>query len=340
MSPDSSTLGMQTLLDGLTEPSFIVDRGVILMSNALARAALGEWIDGRDVRLAIRHPAAIGRLLGDAGGGEDVELVGVGGADRRWRMRVARLADGSKFVRLFDHSVTHAAERMRVDFVANASHELRTPLSTIVGYAETLCEADAEIDVETRIRFTKIIYDEARRMQRVVEDLISLSRIESERFSPPTDRLALATVVELAVESHRRTAQEHGVALKVDVGPDLPLIAGDHSQLLQAFENILANALRYGRSGSPVTVVLRREGQFTRVAVADQGDGIPAELIPRLTERFFRVDAGRSRALGGTGLGLAIVKHIVERHRGRLEIESEVGVGTTVSILLPAAPES
>ncbi|MDQ2763961.1 MAG: ATP-binding protein [Pseudomonadota bacterium] len=335
VNPDGSARGLQTLLDGFDEPSLVVTGGVVAMSNAAARAALGGSIDGRDVRLVIRHPAAIERLMGNNGARADVELVGVGEADRRWQLRVVALADGSMFVRLNDRSAMHAAEQMRVDFVANASHELRTPLATIVGYAETLREADGGIDDSTRARFAAIIHDEARRMQRVVEDLISLSRIEAERFNPPSDRLSLTALATLAVEGHRRIADDRGSALRLDADADLPLVAGDRSQLRQVFENIVANALRYGRPGTPVHVAVRNEGRFVRVAVSDHGEGIPAELIPRLTERFFRVDAGRSRTLGGTGLGLAIVKHIVERHRGRLEIESKIGVGTTVSVLLP-----
>jgi two-component system phosphate regulon sensor histidine kinase PhoR len=217
---------------------------------------------------------------------------------------------------------------------------LRTPLATIVGYAETLREADAAMDEPTRARFAAIIHDEALRMQRVVEDLISLSRIEGERFTPPVQRVMLAPLVEIAVEGHRRMADERGSALRVDAAPDLPPVLGDRGELLQVLENLIANALRYGRPGTPVTVLLQPEGRFIRLSVRDEGDGIPAELIPRLTERFYRVDPGRSRALGGTGLGLSIVKHIVERHQGRLDIESELGVGATVSVLLPAAPVS
>ena len=332
--------GLQTLLDGLPGPGLIVAAGIIVMSNTAARAALGAAIDGRDVRLAIRHPGAIERLLGSSRDAEDVELVGVGRADRRWLMSVIPLADGSRFVRLADRSAMHAAEQMRVDFVANASHELRTPLATIVGYAEILRESADAIDPPTRARFAAVMHDEARRMQRVVEDLISLSRIEAERFSPPAGRVALPPIIERAIEAHRRIAEERGSRLLVAIEPDLPQVPGDRSQLLQAFENLIGNALRYGRPGTPVTIHTRRDGGFVRVAVEDEGEGIPSELIPRLTERFFRVDTGRSRALGGTGLGLAIVKHIVERHRGRLEIESRIGIGTVASVLLPQAGES
>jgi two-component system phosphate regulon sensor histidine kinase PhoR len=328
---------LRALLEALAEPGLIVADGLVASSNAAARAVFGAVIDGRDVRLAIRHPAAIERLAGTPRHEHEdaIELVGIGGSERRWLMTVTPLPGGARFVRLTDRSAAHAAEQMRVDFVANASHELRTPLATILGYAETLREADAAIDAATRARFAAILHDEARRMQRVVEDLISLSRIEGERFNTPAEQLRLAPIVEAAVESHRHEADQRGSALRIDSSPDLPPIRGDRAELSQVLDNLIGNALRYGRPGTPVTIALREVGDAVRLSVSDEGEGIPAELIPRLTERFYRVDPGRSRALGGTGLGLAIVKHIVERHRGRLDIDSQVGVGTTVSVLLP-----
>jgi two-component system phosphate regulon sensor histidine kinase PhoR len=329
---------IRRLVEGMTEPALIVRGGMIGVSNAAARAVLGDWIEGQDLRLAIRHPAALERLLAaEVEPGVETDLVGVGGPERRWMMRLAPLAGGARLVRLTDRSEAHAAERMRVDFVANASHELRTPLATILGYSETLREQGNDIDPATRARFVAIVHDEARRMQRVVEDLISLSRIEAERFSAPTDTLALVPLVELARDSHRRVAEERGSAIRIEAEEGLPPVVGDRSQLLQVLENLVSNALRYGRPGTPVTIALRREGELLRVTVADQGEGIAAEHIPRITERFYRVDPSRSRALGGTGLGLSIVKHIVERHRGRLSIESEPGRGTRVHVLLPAA---
>ena len=334
------SITLQQLLDTLAEPSLVVADGIILMSNPPARAALGAAIDGRDVRFAIRHPAAIEQLLGGSAMTADVELVGVGEAERRWVMSISPLADGLKFVRLIERSAVHAAERMRVDFVANASHELRTPLAAIVGYAETLREADPALDDETRARFAAIVHDEARRMQHIVEDLISLSRIEAERFTVPSDRLPILPIVERAMTNHRHMAEERNSEMLLEAAPALPMIAGDGSQLLQLFDNLISNALRYGRPATPVKIELARKDRFVRISVTDQGEGIPAEFIPRLTERFFRVDQGRSRALGGTGLGLAIVKHIVERHRGRMEISSKLGEGTAVSILLPAVEAS
>jgi two-component system phosphate regulon sensor histidine kinase PhoR len=327
-----------SLIEALAEPLLILDGYHISHANAAARALLGEHIVGDYVRLALRHPAAAGVVSGDEDG--PVTLNGLGGHERLWELRAGTIRPGKRLLRLTDRSAQRAAEQMRVDFVANASHELRTPLATIVGYAETLREAQDSIDPPTRARFAAIMHEEARRMQRVVEDLISLSRIEAERFSPPPDRLSLAPLIELAAEGHRRAAEERQSKVIIEVEPNLPQVPGDRSQLLQVFENLVSNALRYGKPGTPVTVLLRREGDFVRIAVKDEGEGVPAELIPRLTERFYRIDTGRSRALGGTGLGLAIVKHIVERHRGRLEIDSRLGRGTTVSVLLPRMSES
>ena len=252
-------------------------------------------------------------------------------------MRTVQLGDGTSLIRFVDRSEARAAEQMRVDFVANASHELRTPLSTLIGYTETLREQAGEIEPETRERFLAVVHDEARRMQRVVEDLISLSRIEAEKFTAPTEAIELGGLIDQAAHSARRMADERGSEIVSRVARDLPPIAADRSQILQLLDNLIANALRYGEAGTPVTVSGSAEGSMVHVSVADQGEGIAPEHIARVTERFYRVDTSRSRSLGGTGLGLSIVKHIVERHRGRLSIDSTVGVGTTIHVLLPAA---
>ncbi len=268
---------------------------------------------------------------------DGVELTGLGTSRRHWLMRTAELADGTVLVRFVDRSEARAAEQMRVDFVANASHELRTPLSTLIGYTETLREEADEIDSATRDRFLSVVHDEARRMQRVVEDLISLSRIEAEKFSTPTEAVALEPLVDHAIDSARRMADERGSQLIRAVAADLPHIAADSGQLLQLLDNLIMNGLRYGEPGTPVTVTAQCDGPMVHLTVADRGEGIAPEHISRVTERFYRVDTSRSRSLGGTGLGLAIVKHIVERHRGRLSIESELGKGTAVHVLLPVA---
>jgi two-component system phosphate regulon sensor histidine kinase PhoR len=268
---------------------------------------------------------------------DGIELTGLGGGRRRWLMRATLLADGTTLVRFVDRSEVAAAEQMRVDFVANASHELRTPLATLIGYTETLRREGEHLDPETRERFLSVVDDEAHRMQRVVEDLISLSRIEAERFSTPTEAVDLEPLIAQVVENSRRTARERNSEVKVQVAAGLPPIAGDSGQILQLLDNLVTNALRYGAPGTPVRISAATEGAMVHLVVADEGEGIAAEHIKRVTERFYRVDTSRSRALGGTGLGLSIVKHIVERHRGRLTIDSKVGQGTAVHVLLPIA---
>jgi len=178
--------------------------------------------------------------------------------------------------------------------------------------------------------------DEARRMQRLVEDLISLSRIEAEKFRLPDQAVDLAQLVEDTREELADAAGDRGQDLVATIAPNLAPVSGDRVRLSQMLHNLIGNAMKYGRAGTPVTIALKRDDAgMIRLSIRDEGDGIAAVHIPRLTERFYRADAGRSRSLGGTGLGLAIVKHIVERHRGRLDIVSQVGVGTTVSVILP-----
>jgi two-component system phosphate regulon sensor histidine kinase PhoR len=326
------------LLEALGEAALIAGGGRVLAANAAARALLGDAIAGAEVDRVIAHPAALEALeRADSGRGDDVELTGLGGSRRHWLMRSAALGDGTTLIRFVDRSEARAAEQMRVDFVANASHELRTPLATLIGYTETLREQAAEIDPETRERFLAIVHDEARRMQHVVEDLISLSRIEAEKFTAPTDAVDLRPLIAQALESARRMAEKRGSPLVADIAPGLPLVAADRSQILQLLDNLITNALRYGEPGTPVVVSARIEGPMVDLAVTDQGEGIAPEHIARVTERFYRVDTSRSRSLGGTGLGLSIVKHIVERHRGRLSIDSKLGEGTAVHVLLPPA---
>ena len=325
------------LLEGLKEAALIVADGRVLAANSAARALLGDALDGAPLDQVISHPAALEALENPSTEADGVELTGLGGSRRHWLMRSAKLGDGTSLIRFVDRSELAAAEQMRVDFVANASHELRTPLSTLIGYTETLREQADEIDPDTRERFLSVVHDEARRMQRVVEDLISLSRIEAEKFTAPTEAIAIEPLIDHTIDSSRRLAEERGSALVRDVAAELPLVAADRSQILQLLDNLVENALRYGEPGTPVTVSAQAEGPMVHLAVADHGEGIAPEHIARVTERFYRVDTGRSRALGGTGLGLAIVKHIVERHRGRLNIESELGKGTCIHVLLPVA---
>ena len=330
------------VVDAIVEPVLVVADGTVTHANAAARALLGNHILGEDARVALRHPDAAALLDADLADGVDVQpivLAGLGGRERRWEMRVAALSTDQRVVQLVDRSAAHAAERMRVDFVANASHELRTPLASLLGYVETLRDP-REPEPAMRRRFLGIMEDEARRMQRLIDDLISLSRIEAEEYRAPSATVDLAELASRICRERRDAQDGRGGDLVVE-RPDGPALAiGDDVQLSQLLHNLVGNAMKYGRPGTPVTIRVEAAGPSSwRLSVLDRGDGIAPEYLPRLTERFFRVDSARSRSLGGTGLGLAIAKHVVERHRGRLEIASTLGEGTRVSVLLPAAPD-
>ncbi len=327
----------RAVIDAIAEPVLLVVDGRVRIANAAALALLGTHILGEDVRLAIRHPAAAERLALTGSDGS-TELVGLGGRDQRVQMEVATIAPGRRVVHLIDRTTSYAAERARVDFVANSSHELRTPLAAIIGFIETLDDDNAGADPEVRKRFLSVMMKEARRMQRLIDDLISLSRIEADKYRLPETPVQLGTLIEEVTADLRDSDGQARADLHLAIAQDIPPVTGDATQLSQVIHNLVGNAFKYGKRGTPVTIGLRRDGEtLICLSVADEGDGIAAEHLPRLTERFYRVDPGRSRAQGGTGLGLAIVKHIVERHRGRLDIASTPGTGTTVSILLPVA---
>jgi two-component system phosphate regulon sensor histidine kinase PhoR len=301
-------------------------------------------MEGKDVRLALRHPAAVDRLarLGQEPGSVDrLEVMGIGEADRRWLLAIASLSEGWRLVHLSDRSEAAAAEQMRVDFVANASHELRTPLATLLGFIETLRDDEAAADTALRHRFLGIMNDEAKRMQQLIDDLISLSRVEAERFRPVSEAVELVPLIEEVRSGCAQLIAEKKNTVTINDRSGAPSVPGDRTQLLQLVRNLVVNAVKYGRAESEVVVRIDQDGpERVRLSVVDQGEGIAPEHLPRLTERFYRVDAGRSRAAGGTGLGLAIVKHIVGRHRGRLEIKSKPGDGTTVEVTLPRASEA
>ncbi|NUR44988.1 MAG: ATPase [Sphingomonas sp.] len=335
MAAVENLLDSPHLLEGLSEAAIIFKDGQVKAANTAARRLLGASICGQALHDVINHPGALEALERGVEAADGVELTGLGGLRRHWIMRSAALSNGTSLIRFVDRSEARAAEQMRVDFVANASHELRTPLSTVIGYAETLREQADEIDPMTRDRFLTVVHDEARRMQRVVEDLISLSRIEAEKFTEPTEAVDLGELIDEAAENAYLMAEERNSRIVLSVDDELPRIAADRGQILQVLDNLIANALRYGEPGTAVVVTATDEGSMVHLSVQDRGEGIAPEHIERVTERFYRVDTSRSRALGGTGLGLSIVKHIVERHRGRLKIDSEVGVGTIIHVFLP-----
>ena len=323
----------RALLEALDEPSLVVEQQVVRLANEAAKALLGQGIEGSDVRLSIRNPQALQFVLAKSPG--DIDFTGVGAVGRPWRLSMRKVGHGALLIRLIDRSAAHAAEKMRVDFVANASHELRTPLTAVLGYAESL--EDGDVDPELSARFAATIRGEAKRMLRIIEDLMSLSRIEADRFVSPTDKVAISSIVRSSVDTIRPSAQACGCDVHLDLQDGLPPVAGDFPQLVQLVDNLLGNAVRYGCTVSKCKIRISAavEGGSVRLEVSDTGPGIPRHHLPFLTRRFYRVDAARSRDSGGTGLGLAIVKHIVERHRGTFAIDSEVGVGTTVTVYLP-----
>jgi two-component system, OmpR family, phosphate regulon sensor histidine kinase PhoR len=327
------------LLAAISEPVLITNDNRVRFANEAALSLLGQHIIGEDIRLAIRHPAAPAQFAADAADGS-IELVGLGGRDRHIELSVATISLGKRLVHLIDRGARQAVERARVDFVANASHELRTPLAAILGFIETLADDKAGSDPKVRARFLDVMDKEARRMQRLIDDLISLSRIESEKYLLPDTQVSLSAIVREVTGELRDLHRLESGRIQLDLPSGEALITGDRPQLSQIIHNLVGNALKYGRPESAVHIAVQQDAALIRLTVKDEGEGIAPEHIPRLTQRFYRVDSGRSRTMGGTGLGLAIVKHIVERHRGRLEIDSTLGVGTTVTVSFPAASQS
>jgi two-component system, OmpR family, phosphate regulon sensor histidine kinase PhoR len=239
---------------------------------------------------------------------------------------------------LRDLTEARRVERMRVDFVANASHELRTPLASLLGFVETL-QGPAREDKQAREKFLSIMRDQAQRMARLVDDLLSLSRIEQSLHLQPQTPVDMVAVLRHIADTLAPMAAENDAVLKLDV-PAKAIVTGERDELLRLAENLVENAIKYGAShpqcvNREVEITLKAETGQCVLTVRDQGPGIAPEHIPRLTERFYRVDAGQSRAKGGTGLGLAIVKHIVARHRGRLDIESKLAKGAAFKVTLP-----
>ncbi|RDC71694.1 two-component sensor histidine kinase [Rhodovulum sp. 12E13] len=319
----------------------------IAAMNARARALFGADGTGRHHVTVLRQPAlldAIEAALGAGRTGEARYLDPSPGSEGAYRVTVAPVeAAGGVLVSFQDVTDLERATQMRRDFVANVSHELKTPLTALLGFIETL-RGPARDDAAARERFLAIMQREAERMDRLVSDLLSLNRVESAERQRPTDPVALDELVASTVSALRPTAEAAGVELAVEgEAGERMVVPGDADQLTQVFANLIENGIKYGGAGGRVTARLTyspRElavrGPAVTVDVIDRGEGFDPIHIPRLTERFYRVDAHRSREKGGTGLGLAIAKHIVNRHRGRFRIESAPGQGATFTVTLPA----
>ena len=315
------------------------DSGVVTSATPEALRLLARQVEGQHISIVFRTPsilAAVDAALNN--GTTDSFDFRVNRPRQMILTATIRVlppgGQGRIVVMLEDNTSRVRIEDARSDFVANASHELRTPLAAISGLVETL-QGPAKNDPEAQEKFLALIAKQTRRMTRLANDLLSLSRIEADENILPTAEQDIVAILDDALAAIEPVAKAEQASVEPDIPPSLPKVHGSRDELTQVFVNLIENAIKYAGESSPVRVSARIDGSDLRVSVADDGPGIAPEDIPRITERFYRVDPADSRARGGTGLGLAIVKHIVSRHRGSLDIVSELGNGTEFTVTLP-----
>jgi two-component system, OmpR family, phosphate regulon sensor histidine kinase PhoR len=341
---------LQVIIDALPDPVVALDAtGAVLALNAQARRIAPALRQGEPISLALRMPALIAavRRAVATGAAQRVEFSERSRSEQWYEVHVipaalSRLAGSPPDLLLTFHDLTQPRriEQMRADFVANASHELRTPLAALSGFLETL-RGSAQNDTRARERFLAIMHAQAERMARLIDDLLSLSRIELREHINPNTPVELLPIIHQVIDTLQARAHERGVEISVTPAMDPLVVHGERDELIGVFENLVENAIKYGASGKRVEIRLEStsgqvaNGSQAKVSVRDYGPGIAPEHLPRLTERFYRVDVGQSRAEGGTGLGLALVKHILNRHGGRLSIESTLGAGSIFTVTLP-----
>ncbi|MGH6871097.1 MAG: sensor histidine kinase [Rhizomicrobium sp.] len=338
------------LFERLPDPLLLLDAsGRVVFANREMANAVGTDPRNKPVSAVLRMPAVLNAVQRTVETGEpaSVSFSFPVPVERHYQAYASRTEQSPRLTALLLHDVTSVirAEEARADFVANASHELRTPLAALSGFIDTL-KGHARDDEGAREKFLDIMTQEAGRMRRLIDDLLSLTRIELNEHVPPSGLVDIAAVANNAAAALQGLALVDNVTVSVAEARNLPQVRGDRDELIQLFQNLIHNAIKYGREGGHVWIGFtlapdaapgRRGGAMLAVSVRDDGEGIPREAIPRLTERFYRVDVKRSRERGGTGLGLAIVKHIANRHGGKLSIESRPGEGSTFTVLLPAA---
>jgi two-component system, OmpR family, phosphate regulon sensor histidine kinase PhoR len=347
-------LTIEGLIAAFPAPAILVDPKLVVRShNARALALVAGLKRGEPLTMALRNPEvveAVRRAIA-TNSLQEIDYAERVPVSRWFRVEAAPVAltgrardEGSPdfvLVSLHDLTEDRRLERLRADFVANASHELRTPLASVVGFIETI-QGPAKNDISARERFLAIMLAQANRMSRLIDDLLSLSRVELNEHVRPVAPVDVVPLLSQVRDSLGPYAKSLDVQVSVEAAAPSLVVLGDQDELFRLFENLVQNAIKYGAEGKSVEVTLKREPRGERrdeavVAVRDHGPGIPAEHLPRLTERFYRVDVTSSREKGGTGLGLALVKHIVKRHRGRLAIDSEPGKGATFIVRLEMA---
>ncbi|MCO5160467.1 MAG: ATP-binding protein [Mesorhizobium sp.] len=341
--PALGSITAEALAAAVSDPLVIFDsHGAVIHVNGACAIAFPGLSVGTSLQLRFRAPEMQEMIAKALAQGRPVsidysEKVPV---ERFFRVNVSPVGeDGERFVMIFrDQSEIRRIDRMRADFIANASHELRTPLASVSGFIETL-RGPAKNDPAAREQFLQIMQAQTARMARLIDDLLSLSRLEMKPYLNPADRVDLKPLIEGVIDALDPLAEDSGVRIHADLGDAPLLVPGNRDELIQVFENLLENACKYGRSGGLVEVLVNRTGQQNGidVSVRDHGPGIPEEHIPRLTERFYRVDVETSRGQKGTGLGLAIVKHILTRHKARMSVSSRPGEGATFTVHFPPA---
>ncbi|CDX36521.1 ATPase domain-containing protein [Mesorhizobium plurifarium] len=338
-------LSGEYLAAAVADPLIIFDHSAaIVHANAAAFAAFGGLAPGMSLSLKFRAPemqALLDGILSGQVAADAVDYTEKLPVERTYRVSASTVGHATGlYVLVFkDQSETRRIDRMRADFIANASHELRTPLASIAGFIETL-RGPARNDPAARDQFLQIMQNQTGRMARLIDDLLSLSRLEMKPYLRPGTEVDLRQTIDSVIDSLGPLASENGVVIEREFASGPLVVPGDRDELFQVFENLLENACKYGQSGGRVTVSIAgsEDGQQPGfdVTIRDYGPGIAEEHIPRITERFYRVDVESSRTQKGTGLGLSIVKHILTRHNARLSIKSEVGKGAAFTVHLPA----
>jgi two-component system, OmpR family, phosphate regulon sensor histidine kinase PhoR len=347
------TTATTAILHVLPDPVLLIDSEKrILAANIAAKNLLGDQIEGRALTLALRHPDILDAVDEVLNGAEQrqIRISLLNSVRRSFDIQVASLTETTQYeadavLIMHDMTAEHNAEQMRADFVANVSHELRSPLSSLVGFIETL-RGPARDDESARDRFLEIMDGESKRMARLIDDLLSLSRVEANEHILPEGQVDIGTLLTEIVDTLAARASERQITIELPEKHTQVFATGNRDELMEVFHNLVDNAVKYCPEDTRVRINVEEVdripdlgGTGIVVTVSDEGEGIPPEHLPRLTERFYRVDKGRSRTMGGTGLGLAIVKHIVNRHRGRLTVDSTLGKGTEFKVFLPREPK-